>query len=256
MKLNNDNYFSVPMRRAYMSVSQFKAFERCEAAAMANIRGRYEVERTVPMLVGSYVDAYFEGKLDRFCADNPDLFKRDGSLKSEFIAANDIIRRIERDRLMKRYLGGEKQVVMTGEISGVPVKIKVDSLLRNKIVDLKVMRDFEDIYVAEKGGRVPWFEAWGYVLQGAVYQEIVRQNTGKKLPFFLAAATKEKVPDIDIVEIVQPMLDEELERFKRDVVYYDSIKQGLVKPERCGHCDYCKATKVIKAPRKSDEIVL
>ena len=158
--------------------------------------------------------------------------------------------------MMMRFFNGEKQVIMTGEISGVPVKIKIDSLLKNKIVDRKIMRDFEDVYVFDKGGRVPWFEAWDYPLQGAVYQEIVRQNTGKRLPFYLAAATKEKVPDIAIIQIAQEQLDEELEKFKRDAVYYNSVKQGLVKPDRCNHCDYCRETKVIRKAALSTDLFI
>ena len=141
---------------------------------------------------------------------------------------------------------------MTGEIEGVKVKIKVDSLHKDKIVDLKVMRDFQPVYVPEIG-RQPWFEGWGYDLQGAVYQEIVRQNTGEKLPFYLAAATKEKVTDIDIVEIEQEALDFALERFNRDVEYFDAIKKGAVEPIRCEKCDYCKQTKVLKVPTSSNE---
>ena len=86
-------------------------------------------------------------------------------------------------------------------------------------------------------------------LQGAVYQEIVRQNTGLKLPFFIAAATKEKEPDIDIIEIPQPYLDVSLEHFKENVIRYDGIKKYGFDPDRCGVCDWCKMTKVLSAPR-------
>ena len=78
--LNSDNYFDRENQVKYMSVSQFKAFEKCEAAALAEIMGDYEREKTTPLLVGSYVDAYFEGKLDLFKENNPQLFKRNGEL--------------------------------------------------------------------------------------------------------------------------------------------------------------------------------
>ena len=202
-------------------------------------------ERTTALLVGSYVDAHFEGTLDLFKARNPEIFTKKGDLKSEYRQAENIINRIERDPLFMFFMSGEKQVIMTGSVEGVPVKIKIDSYHPGKmIVDLKVMRDFKPIYVEEKG-RMSWIEAWGYDLQGAVYQEIVRQNTGLKLPFFIAAATKESEPDIDIIEIPQAYLDVELERFKENVAYYDSLKEGYTKPERCEKCDYCKATKVL-----------
>lgn len=251
--LNNENYFSVENNLKYMSVSQFKVFENCPASAYAEVTGNYEREKTTALLVGSYVDAHFEGSLDVFKAHNPQLFKRDGSLKSDYIKAEQIINRVEQDDLFMKYMSGEKQVIMTGTIAGVEVKIKVDSLHTDKIVDLKVMRDFEPIYVAEKG-RLNFIEAWRYDLQGAVYQEIVRQNTGKVLPFYIAAVTKEKEPDLAVIEIPQAYLEIELENFEKNVIKYDAIKKGLIEPERCEHCDYCKSTKVLKNPIKMEEL--
>lgn len=255
MILTPENYFSKEANQKYMSVSQFKSFERCQAAALADITGEYEREKTTSLLVGSYVDAWVEGTLEQFVMHNPEIFKRDGTLKAEYIQAEAIINRIQRDKLFMAYLSGEKQVIMTGEICGVPVKIKVDSLLPDKIVDLKIMRDFENVYDAEKGS-LPWFEAWGYDLQGAVYQEIVRQNTGKTLPFYLAAATKEKVTDIDIVHLNPKSLDFAFDKFKANVEMYDAIKQGIMEPERCEKCPYCKETKILTEPTDSEEFYL
>ena len=255
MILTAENYFSKEANLHYMSVSQFKAFDRCQAAAMAELDGEYEREETTALLVGSYIDSYFEGSLNKFIEAHPEIIKRDGTLKAEFVQADVIIKRIERDGLFSEYMSGKKQVIMTGEISGVPVKIKVDSLLPDKIVDLKIMRDFENVYDREKGS-LPYFEAWGYDLQAAVYQEIVRQNTGKVLPFYLAAATKEKTPDIDIVHINPKSIDFTFEHFKANVEMYDAIKKGIIPPERCEKCDYCKETKVLTAPTDSEEFYL
>lgn len=255
MKLTARNYFSPKMNKHYMSCSQFKAFSKCPAAALAEIKGKYKREQTTALLVGSYVDAYFEGTLDEFKKQNPDIFKRDGTLKAEYIQADAIIERIKRDKLFMAHMSGEKQVIMTGEICGVPVKIKVDSLLPDKIVDLKIVKDFEPIYHAEKG-LLPWFEFWNYEMQGAVYQEIVLQNTGKKLPFFLAAATKEKITDIDVLHINQKSLDFAFDHFKANVELYDAIKKGIIEPERCGKCEYCKSTKKLTEPTDSEEYYL
>ena len=248
MELNNENYFSLENQMKYMGVSQFKAFKKCQASALAEIKGEYVREPTTALLVGSYVDSYFEGDLDRFKLLHPELFKRNGELKSEFAKANQIIARIESDKLFMEYMSGDKQVIMTGVIEGVEVKIKIDVLHSDKIVDLKIMADFADKYVEEQG-RLSWVEAWGYDLQGAVYQEVVRQNIGKILPFYLAGATKETEPDIDIVQVPQAFLDYELEQFKEDIQLFDAIKKGLIPPERCNHCNYCKRTKILKEPR-------
>lgn len=252
MKLTQKNYFSKKANLEYMSVSQFKAFEKCQAAALAEINGEYEQEKTTALLVGSYCDAYFEGTLEQFKQENPEMFKRDGTLKAEYIRAEAIIKRIEKDKLFMKHLSGKKQVIMTGEICGVPVKIKVDSLHPDMIDDLKIVKDFAHVYDPEKG-RIPWFEYWGYDLQGAVYQEIVRQNTGKTLPFYLAAATKEKVTDIDILFMNPKSIDYAYRRFTENVELFDAIKKGIVAPERCENCDYCKNTKVLAKPTDSED---
>lgn len=255
MILTQKNYFSKKASVEYMSVSQFKAFQKCPASALAEIKGKYQREKTTALLVGSYVDSFFEGTLPKFIRENPEIFKKDGTLKAEYAQAELIIQRILKDKLFVEFLSGEKQVIMSGAINDVNIKIKVDSLHPDKIVDLKIMRDFEGVFVPEIG-RQPWFEAWGYDIQGAVYQEIVRQNTGEKLPFFLAAATKEKITDIDIVHIEQGMLDYALERFKQGVEYYDAMKKGVIEPTRCEKCEYCKNTKVLKEPTEAEEFYL
>lgn len=254
MELNNDNYFSGDANKEYMSVSQFKAFEKCQAAALAELQGNYIRERSTALLIGSYIDTYFEGMLDEFKKENPQIFKRDGNLKSDYVSADNIINRLNQDKLFMDFMDGEKQVIMTGEINGVPIKIKMDSYHPNKkIVDLKIMRDFKSMYVADRG-RLNWVEAWRYDLQGAIYQEIVRQNTGKRLPFFICAATKESEPDIVIIEVPQSYLDLELRNFSGLVQKYDAIKKGLIEPERCEKCDYCKKTKVLTKPVKLGEL--
>lgn len=252
MILTQRNYFSRKASMEFMSVSQFKAFTRCPACAMAEINGKYKREETTALLVGSYVDAYFSNELEDFVQKHPDIFKRDGTLKAEYIQANAIIERIKKDRKMMRYLSGEKQVIMTGVIRGVPVKIKIDSLRPDAIVDQKIVKDFEPIFDAEKNAAVPWFEFWGYDLQGAVYQEVVRQNIGKRLPFILAAATKEKVTDIDLIKMNQEAMNIALDRFERDVETYDAMKKKIIPIERCEKCDYCKQTKKLSEPNDSD----
>lgn len=257
MKLTKKNYYSLKANQEFFSVSQFKAFMKCPAAALAEVKGEYKREKTTALLVGSYIDSYFEGKksLEQFKAENPEIFKKDGSLKAEYIQAEEIIKRIERDKLFMEYISGQKQVIMTGEISGIPFKIKTDDLHRDKIVDLKIVRDFEDLRDSERG-LVPWFEFWGYDLQGAAYQEIARQNGKGTLPFYLAAATKEKVTDLDIVHIPDEVMHFNLEKIQRDIVLFDAIKKGIVEPERCGKCDYCKMTKVLTEPTEAEEYYL
>ena len=255
MILTNRNYFSKKANQHYFSVSQFKSFLKCPACAIAEIKGKYKREQTTALLVGSYIDAYFEGTLARFIKKNPEMFKKNGTLKAEFVQAEEIIKRLLKDKLFMEYMNGKKQVIMTGEISGVPFKIKTDVLHDDKIVDLKIIRDFEPLYDSEHG-HLQWYEYWKYDLQGAAYQEIVRQNVGKQLPFYLNAATKEKVTDLDILHIPQSMLDFQLEKIKTDIVRFDAMKKGIIAPDRCEKCEYCKQTKVLTEPTEADELFL
>ena len=82
---------------------------------------------------------------------------------------------------------------------------------------------------------------------------MVRQNLNKKLPFYLAPATKEKITDFDILHISDTALDFELDNFSKKVPLYDAIKNGIIIPERCGKCDYCKSTKILTIPTESEE---
>lgn len=242
--LTRENYFSPESSLNFMGSSQFKDFASCEAGALARVRGELGELSSTALLVGSYVDAHFEGTLDIFRAKHPEIFTKTGSLKSDYEQANMIIARAERDEFFMKFMSGEKQVIMTGEIEGVPVKIRIDSYHAGKtIVDLKCMRDFKPIWSEEERAKLPFVEAWGYDIQGAIYQEIERQNSGKKLPFIIAGLTKEKETDLEIISIPQDRLDNALYTVRAAIVRYDDIKHGRTEPERCGHCDYCKSTK-------------
>ena len=256
MNLTANNYYSREANMQYCSVSQIKAFMKCPAAALAELNGEYQREQTTALLVGSYVDAWFSGEMEQFTAEHPEIFKRDGTLKAEYTQADQIISRVSKDEMFMEYMSGDKQVIMTGEIEGVSVKIKCDSLLPDKIVDLKIMRDFEPIYDPDVCSRVPFWVAWKYDLQAAVYQEIVYQNTGKRLPFFLAAATKEKVTDYNIYHLVQGDLDVALQTVKDNIVRFDAMKKGIIPADRCECCDYCRSTKKLTEVISSDSILI
>ena len=250
ISLTSSNYHSTEANKAFWSVSLFKAFDRCEAAGLAQIMGEYEREETDSLLIGSYVDAYFSGELDEFFKINGDkMFKKNGELLAKFAHANEIIDRVEADPLMMEYLAGDKQTIMTAEIFGVPWKIKMDVFNGERIVDLKCVKDFQDVFDRGYGYR-SWIEYWGYDIQGAIYQKAVEIKTGKRLPFYIAAVTKEKVPDVKVIHIPQHILDGALGMVDAKIERFDMIKSGEVEPKRCEQCDYCKRTKVLRAPEE------
>lgn len=206
MQLTSENYHSQEANKEYMSVSGYKDFAGtygkmpCEFYGMEKLNGRWEDEKSTALLVGSYVDSYFEGSLEQFKKENPEIFTQKGELKANFKQAEEIIARIERDEYFMKFMSGQKQVIMTGELFGAKWKIKMDSYIPDvAIVDLKVMASITDLKWVKDIGYLDFVRYWGYDIQGAIYQEIVRQNTGKKLPFYIAGATKQAEPDIRII---------------------------------------------------------
>lgn len=245
MELNNKNYFSTEAQMEFFGSSQFKSFLDCEASTMAEIRGEHFRESTSSQLVGSYVDAHFAREMPEFVVDHPEIFNsRTGELKKDFQKGEEIIERIERDPMFMEYMSGEKQKIMVGEIFGYPFKIKIDSYHPNdKIVDLKVMKDMKPVF--KRGEWKSFVDAWGYDIQGFIYQQIVKYNTGKELPFFLAVATKEKPTDIGIIEIPQWRLNSAAAILRHYLPRFDGIKKGEIDPARCERCAWCKETKVL-----------
>jgi hypothetical protein len=226
-----------------MSVSQYKDFQACEAMAMAVLRGEWEKPKTTALLVGSYVDSWFEGTLDEFKATHPEIFKKDGSLKADYVQAEEIIDFIQKDPVFMEYMAGEKQVIMTAEMFGTPWKIKIDSYLRDdKVVDGKVMRSMERVMGKS------FVEHWGYDLQMAVYSEVVRKVTGMDLETYLAVVTKQVPPDKDVIHVPKWRRVEVLKDIERTIPRILAVKSGKAEPQRCGVCDYCRATKMITEP--------
>lgn len=262
MILTAENYFSKEADREYLSVSQYKKFmgslgrPGCEASAIAELNGEWEEKKSTALLVGSYVDAHFEGTLDLFKAKNPDIFTKQGILKAEYKRAEEVINRIERDNYFMANMAGQKQVIMTGELFGANWKIKMDSYFPDTlIVDLKCMKSLrEDNYVKDYG-HMEFIRYWGYDIQAAIYQKIVEINTGNKLPFKIAAASKEEFPDIEVIQVEQSLMDAALAEVEKNVPTILSIKNGEIEPVRCGMCNYCKHTKVLSHSIWSSELL-
>ncbi len=285
MKLTNKNYYGAAASNAFMSVSQFKQFQKCEAMAMAELKGEYVRPKSDALLLGSFVDEMLTGTKKsqiKFVAENyselfqksskiyvamnkledvksqvafvtdyySDIFHTDNKPYATIVQALETIDRIKKQPLMMEHLSGKHQTIMTGEIAGVPFKIKMDSYHPDKIiVDLKYMASLRSPNLFE-----PMVKYWGYDIQGAVYQEIVYQNTGKRLPFCLDIGTKEKPAHLAVAEIKQYDLDEALEKVIKNAPRYQAIKNGEIEPERCEEydCNYCTETAIITEPIDSN----
>ena len=89
---------------------------------------------------------------------------------------------------------------------------------------------------------------WGYDIQGAIYQEIVRQNTGEKLPFHIICASKEEHIDIGWIHVTDNYLAEALNCVEQNMPRVLRVKNGMSEPDRCGLCGCCRYHKVLDHP--------
>lgn len=255
--LTAENYYSPEADKRYMSVHQYLDFvghmgvRGCEARAMAKLKGQWQDETTKAMLVGSFVDSYFEGSMDNFLRENQECFlkTKPTELRAEFKKAQKMIERCLKDAYFMSTISGEKQKIMTGYMFGCEWKIKMDSYIPGvAISDLKTSDNIHRSWEVQDYGRVSFVEYWGYTLQLAVYQKIVEINTGKKLPCYISVVTKEKAPEIKVVYVDQQTLDHALNEIEMNMPSVLMVKNREVEPVRCEKCDYCKTSEVLTGP--------
>ena len=254
MKLTQKNYYGKKANSEYMSVSQFKDFHKCPAMAMAKLSGEYVPEKSRALLLGSYVDEMLTGdeeSQNKFIVENYDeLFKRGGAPYADVAQAQETIERVKKQPLMMHYISGKHQVIMTGEIEGVPFKIKMDTFEPDEYIsDTKYMASLRSPNLF-----TPVIEYWGYDIQAFCYQEIVYQNTGKRLPFLFDVATKEKPAHFALGEISQWNIDKAGEKVRANIGRFQKIKTGELEADRCEDygCDFCTSTKIITEPIDTD----
>lgn len=262
--LTEDNYYSLEADKAFCSASQYlniigrPELPGCEARAMAILNGEYKQETTKAMLIGSILDTLWElndmpleEKVQIIGEKYPECLSTrgvtEGELKNEYKQAIELYKRTLQDELFCKFMSGEKQVIMTGEIEGLPFKIKMDSFIPDvAIVDLKTTQNASTkyrTYIPDSGNWETFYRGFGYDTQLAIYREIVRQNTGKTLRCYIAAIDKKPHPMPQIIELTPKMLDEALETVKAHIPTIKMLKSGEVKTYcRCEECDYCRDT--------------
>lgn len=261
MKLNKNNYFSLEANKYYMSVSQYKGFISCEGREMAKLNNKWTQEETDALLVGRYAHAWNEGVLDEFKKDNPQLFflsgPKAGELKKRYEIADKVIDVIDNDELLRLSLSGEKEVIFTAELFGIPWKILIDSYAYDdhRFGDLKVLKSLYDkFWDKETSSYKNVFEYRGYFTQMAVYCEIERRANNRSFYFepFLSVVTKEKIPDKCVVSFVsdefplEDFIDSELNIINSNIERIKKVKAGEILPKKCGICDFCRSTKKLK----------
>ena len=272
-KLTEENYYK---DRQWLSNSRFKAYMDCEAKAKAIDDKEWTDNRDdTALLVGNYVHSYFES--EEAHAKFVDTHKTriissrgatKGELKKEFQVAQDMIDVLKDDKdFLPLYHGNpgddvRKEMILEGEIFGIKVKGKVDSinLTEGYFVDLKTMKtirglewsDVERKKIPGAGANILDFR---YDVQLGLYQELLRQMGYPNFVPLVIAVSKEDVPDKAVITLSQYRLDEGLQFFENNVERVAGIIAGEIKPKGCGNCDYCRSKRTLNCVINLDDLI-
>lgn len=270
MQLNESNYYSREADNLFCSNSLVNTFRKCEKRALKYLDGEFAIESTEAQILGNYVDTMLLGtekeKIE-FPELHPEMYSSRGAtkglLKSNFQRAEQMIKVAQSDPRFMGFLGGEHQRIMTGELFGVPFKIKMDCYHEHKmIVDLKTTESATKGYWNKDLRCYETFiEYFGYIQQLAIYQEIVRQNTGETLPCLIAYISKEPITDHDLIYIDNETLHDCLfgseveEGLSSTIVRIGELMRREVEPVACGVCDLCMSEKKVTKPIHYTELM-
>ena len=282
MELTEQKYHSKEANQTYLDCSTYKNVvgtdgkKGCECRALAIAKGEYVNPVTEALLVGSYVDSYFDGTLHQFCADHmEDIFSKTSLKKFDktgdpddlerlvaFKQADIMIKRAIKEPLFMRYVEGETQKILTAEIEGVPIRVKLDSYDGHRITDIKTAASITETYYAKDlGQRLNFAEYFGYVEQAFFYQTAVEQKFGKHLPFYLAVITKEKHnnephPRVAVIQIPDKLIEDKGKKIRSNIRDVWSLIKGEYKPAPCGTCEWCADNLPLEKVISLDELML
>lgn len=262
IELTPENYYSLETDWEYMSFSQFKNFKECEAKELARLKGEWEPAKKKstgadPLILGNYVHSYFESIVahEAFVeANKKELISSRGAtkgkLKSSYQLAEEMIKTLDNDKLFDFiYTPGKKEVIVTGQINDHAWKGKIDSLVLAKgyFCDLKTVDDIHKKHW-DPANRIwtNFIEDRGYIMQAAIYQELIKQTFGKQCQPYLFAVSKQTPPDkgaFDFQGDTKFLMQEAIDEIKKNQDRYWQIMNGEVAPKHCGKCEYCRLTK-------------
>lgn len=224
---------------------------------MAKIKEEWKpTSNPTPLLVGNYLHSYYESPEahEAFIEANHDQIisksgRTKGQPKSDYKQADRMIEALNNDDFFNMVYQGKKEVPVTGVIGGVKWKGKLDCLNLDKgyFCDLKTVDDIHKRHWNDEYRQWQSFvENRGYVLQMAVYRELVKQTYGKTCEPFIFAVSKQDPPDKAAIRIDPIRYQEELDRIDRQIEHFEAVKNGVEKPKHCGACEYCRYTKQLE----------
>lgn len=251
MELTQENYYSKESDREYMSFSLYKNLKANPARALADLREEYPwFEDNKALLIGQYVHTYFESAEAHrsFIEENKKELissqgKTKGELKSEYVSAGKMIKRLEKEEAFKLSLADtEREYIVkgvlksydeNGEIHDVKWKGKLDAVdfENGYFYDFKTVKTLIDdgsVWNNEYRARVNFILNRHYDEQMAIYAELLYQMFGKVFRPVIWAVSKEKEPLVKPYLITQPTLDNALERVKMSQLEAVSYRDGVI----------------------------
>ena len=252
MILTEENYYSTKANLHYMSASQYKDFLKCEALALAKLRGEFNEFKQEALTLGSYVHAAIESPeaFEKFKNDTPDIYTAKKELKAPYKHADVMIESVLSDELCNMVLQGDKEVILTAELFGAPWKSKIDVLAREfgRFTDLKTVKSIRDRYW-DGSKYVSFVEIYKYDVQMAIYSEIEKRSSKsfERLEPLIVAVSKEDIPDKEIICFDEANLEQKLMEIEQSMPRIIQVKNGQVDPVRCGKCTYCRKTKQVQS---------
>ncbi|MEK2534327.1 PD-(D/E)XK nuclease-like domain-containing protein [Tetragenococcus halophilus] len=261
--LSDQNYYTNEADWQYMSVSQYKQFRECEAAALAKLKRDWEpTSNPVALLVGNYVHSFFERPdvHDAFKEENKEAMfskRKPYGLLKDFQIADQMIERLEKEPAFMNLYQGEKEVIVTGEIYGVEWKGKIDCLNVDEgyFVDIKTTKDIHDRkWNTNYNERATFIENYGYLLQMGVYKELLKQQYGKEFVPIIAAVSKQTPSEARLITLDEDKMHFEMILLEENIERVQKVKTGQEKPIYCGKCEYCREHQRINGFTSMDEL--
>jgi hypothetical protein len=126
-------------------------------------------------------------------------------------------------QMLRRATGDDVEVSVYGrwfgEVNVLPVRCRCDVLLDNAIIDIKSTTD------ASPSGFTNAVANYGYHIQAAFYQAIVRQFTGEHLPFRFVAVEKTAPYLVGVYELDDDSLSYGYEQVRRAISIFERCRE-------------------------------